>query len=413
MKAEDFIYNWNQIEKDQIFSNIQIEDDTIRDGLQGTFLTRPNLKQKLELIQQTINIGIQQAMLGFPAASNVEFHEASKILSYLDDKQLPLDVYFLARAKESDVNPIIKLHQKSNRNVCADFFIGISQLRCLVEKWDFPMILHTCENVVNYLNKHKTPFSISLEDVSRADPESIEKIITLCLRKKAKRITLCDTVGAMTPKGTRNLINFVKQIFHDHQENDVILGWHGHNDNGLVMANAIAAIESGINFISGTFIGIGERAGNIPLEQIILFLYQQYNQLFCLKHVVQYCQKLSKIVNHPIPFNAPITGRQVFSTATGTHASAIVKAAKIGIDFEDLIFSSVPATKVGRRQEIYLNHNSGTANAAYVLDKLGIEKNSDNIKNVLKNSKNKNSLLTEEDILKQFLHGEIFEKNNS
>ncbi len=402
MKARDYIYDWNKMNGCKIKRHVQLEDDTLRDGLQGAFLTKPSLEQRLRFIKLAIETGLQQAMLGFPAASDVEFSDARRILTYLDDLQLPLDVFFLARAKKTDVNPIIQLHQASRRDVCADFFIGMSQLRCHVEQWDFSVKLRECADVADHLNEYNTPFSLSLEDVSRATPESIEQVVMLCLQKKARRITLCDTVGAMTPAGTTRLVEFVKTICDKNQEADVLLGWHGHNDNGLALANSISAIESGVDFISGAFMGIGERSGNVALEQVILYLSQHHQQHFCMQSMMRYCRQLSKVINYPIPDNAPIIGGQVFATATGTHASAIIKAAKLGVDFEDLIFSSVPASAIGRKQNIYLNHNSGAANVGYVLDKLGIAKTPNNVQRVLQDAKSKTRFLTAEDILNHF-----------
>lgn len=382
--ANDYLFDWNQ--NNNNYSNVGIEDDTLRDGLQGAFLKKPSLDQKLELLENSAEIGIEDAMIGFPAASSDEFNDCLHLIKELDNKQISLNLYFLARAITSDLEPIVRLKNHTSRYVCADFFIGLSRLRAVVENWNFDTLLEKCEAAATFMNKEGAAFSISLEDVTRANPEDINKVIQLAVEKKAERITICDTVGALLPQGTSRIIAFVKQQMQKYTHKPR-LGWHGHNDNGLALANSIAAIDEGVDFISGAFAGIGERSGNVSLEQIIYFLYQHGNRQYKIDKVISHCQKLAEYTEYSIPSNAPLIGSQVFSTSTGTHCSAIIKAKKMGIDFEDYIFSSVPASKLMREQDIYINYNSGSSNVAYILEMLGVKINQMNIDKILNHAK--------------------------
>src|SRR3990167_6577076 len=294
MRAINYIHDWNALPFKA--SAIELEDDTLRDGLQGTFLKKLTLEQKLELIELSINMGVTQFMLGFPAASESEYSDCFKTLKWLEKRNANIQVYFLARAKIEDLTPIIQLSKETTYPICADFFVGVSKLRRVVENWDYNKLLSTCEQTANYANEHHLPFSISLEDATRTTPDDIKTFITLALTKGAKRITLCDTVGALVPQGVFSLISSIRSYFSANKQKTA-LGWHGHNDNGLALANALAAVDAGIDFISGTFLGIGERSGNTALEQVIFHLLHRGHSHFSLTPLMLYSEKLAKYVD--------------------------------------------------------------------------------------------------------------------
>jgi 2-isopropylmalate synthase len=184
---------------------------------------------------------------------------------------------------------------------------------------------------------------------------------------------------------------------------DISVTWHGHNDRGLALVNSLAAAEEGAGVISGAFLGIGERSGNTALEQVIMYLYQHGASHFRVNGVPAYCKRLAECVDLPISKNAPLVGEQAFATCTGTHASAILKARTLGADFEDLVFSCVPASKLGRRQELMIGPLSGLANAKYMLDLISVESTLDNASKLLNEAKRHNRWLETEEIRSLFL----------
>ncbi len=258
-------------------------------------------------------------------------------------------------------------------------------------------MLHCVRTSGKYLFDNNTKFGISLEDASRTPPGDIELAIGTAIDAGAASISICDTVGECTPDGAAKLTEFcMKQIEKAGIHIDVV--WHGHNDKGLSLANAMAAAMAGAQTISGTFSGLGERAGNTPLEQIIMLLFQAGNTQFDLTSLSPYCRKLAEYTHTPIPANTPLTGSQAFATSAGTHAAAILKARQLGQNFEDYVFSGVPASVLGRIQDVIIGPASGRANARYMLEQIGITATEDFVQKLMKHARTKDRRLTSEDI---------------
>jgi isopropylmalate/homocitrate/citramalate synthase len=399
----ELLFSWNP-PATPLLSTVKIEDDTLRDGLQGAFIRKPQLEQKKELIRLSAAVGTQAAMLGFPAISEAEFHECSEILGFLSQEQIPIVPRFLARANRADVEPIIALDQNSDLTVWADFFIGSSPLRRHIEHWPMAQVLRQVRETGEFLSRNGTRFGVSLEDASRTPAADLREMIHVALDSGAEIITICDTVGDSTPAGAALLVSAAVE-FARRLNPQAEIWWHGHNDRGLALANAIAAAEAGAKTISGSFLGIGERTGNTSLEQFVMFVYQCGHRGYRVDRLARYCSKLAEATATDIPITAPLIGDQAFATCTGTHSAAILKARALGIDFEDYVFSSVPASKLGRSQTIMIGPTSGLANARYVLRQLQLEENDENARLLLSYAKTKNSWLNGEQIRGLYAQG--------
>jgi isopropylmalate/homocitrate/citramalate synthase len=395
--ASEILFTWN----DKPLGNgtpIEIEDDTLRDGLQASFIRKPTIEEKAELIQLSAGIGARHVVLAFPASSPAEYSDSHRLLSVIKDHALPMMPWFLGRAVQADMEPILRLRDSFGGNVGAAFFIGTSPIRRYVEKWDLGQITERIANTMEYLQQAGLPFSFSVEDASRTPPEEVEKMVELAVRYSAYSIAVCDTVGESTPDSVRLLVRFVKEIIRKH-DSDLKILWHGHNDRGLALANSIAAIETGADIIGGAFLGIGERAGNTALEQVIMYLHQVKAGAFDLKGLIPYARKLAAATEFPIPVNAPIVGPQAFATCTGTHAAAVLKAAEIGTDFEDYVFSSIPASELGAMQDIGVGPTSGMANARYVLERGNMPSSAELAAELLAYAKRQQRLLQHDEVL--------------
>src|SRR5208282_5924980 len=164
----------------------------------------------------------------------------------------------------------------------------------------------------------------------------------------AERVCLCDTCGATTPDGAYNLVNWVRAMLAESDAGSVGIDWHGHRDRGLDLANSLAAIEGGASRIHGTALGIGERVGNTPIEQLLVNLKLLGIRNDDLTRLPEYVQLVSQVTRVPIAVNTPIVGSDAFRTATGVHAAAVVKAQKRGHNWlADRIYSGVPAGWIG------------------------------------------------------------------
>jgi len=250
----------------------------------------------------------------------------------------------------------------------------------------------------------KVPFSFSVEDATRTPPKDLEKIVEIICQSDAISIDICDTAGASTPDGAFRIVTFVKNLIEKSGRN-MRVSWHGHNDRGLSVANSIFAAKAGATGISGSFLGIGERTGNTPLEQVAMYLHQMGSNLYQVDKIIPYCELLAKYTNTQIRPEAPIIGSQAFATCTGTHAAAVLKARKLGIEFEDYIFSGVPASILGREQEIMIGPTSGMATSYHVLEKLGLSPSEEEARALLTFAKTRNQYLVSSEI-KQFANCE-------
>jgi 2-isopropylmalate synthase len=183
------------------------------------------------------------------------------------------------------------------------------------------------------------------------------------------------------------------------------IDWHGHRDRGLDVANTLAAIEAGATRVHGTALGVGERVGNTPMEQLLVNLKLLGWRDDDLSGLPEYTETVSQAVGVPIPVNTPIVGRDAFRTATGVHAAAVIKAQRKGQSWlADRVYSGVPASWVGRQQEIEIGHMSGGSNVLFFLRARGLPDTPDVVEAVLAKAKESERLLTEEEI-RDVVHG--------
>jgi 2-isopropylmalate synthase len=166
----------------------------------------------------------------------------------------------------------------------------------------------------------------------------------------------------------------VRREIIDASGESVKLDWHGHRDRGLGLANALAAIEAGADRIHATAMGIGERVGNVEMDLLLVNLALAGVHDADLTRLADYCELVSRECGVPLPPNYPVLGEDAFRTATGVHAAAIVKAEAKGANWlADRVYSGVPASMVGRRQEIEIGPMSGISNVKYWLARRGFD----------------------------------------
>ena len=242
------------------------------------------------------------------------------------------------------------------------------------------------------------PVMFVTEDTTRADPETIRALYTTAIRCGARALCVCDTVGHATPDGARQVVNFVKGIIEEQGE-EVRLDWHGHQDRGLGVINSLAAIEGGADQVHGSALGMGERVGNTPMDQLLVnlkLLGWIENDLTRLR---EYCDKAAEACRWTIPLNYPVFGRDAFRTATGVHAAAVIKSYKKGdAELADLIYSGVPAGQFGLRQVIEIGPMSGKSNVIYWLESHGFEASEDRVTKIYEHAKRATAVLSEEEV---------------
>jgi len=280
-------------------------------------------------------------------------------------------------------------------------FIGSSPIRQYAEGWDLDLMLKRSADAIDIAVKAGLPCTYVTEDTTRSRPEVLDRLFRNAVDHGAHRLCLCDTVGHATPDGIRNLLRFTRNLVEAMGVEDrVQIDWHGHNDRGLGVTNAIYALEYGADRVHGTCLGVGERVGNAALDQILMnlkLLGELPNQ--DLSKLLLWCKLTSRACHVPIPHNYPLAGDDAFRTATGVHAAAIIKAEKKGDAWlADRIYSGVPAGLFGKEQEIEVGHMSGESNVVYWLNKRHIDPQVELVKRILGVAKSSDRVLTEEEI---------------
>lgn len=376
MDERELIYDWNQADApfDWTSARVDLNDETLRDGLQSPSVTDPDLDTKRRLLHLMADLGIVAADIGLPGAGPRVVEQVRMLATEIRDQKLPISPNCAARTVIADVEPVVRISQDVGIPIEAATFIGSSPIRQYAEDWTLERMLQATEEAVTYAVKAGLPVMYVTEDTTRARPETLQALYGAAINCGAARICLADTVGHATPDGVRALVRFVKrQIVKNH---DVKIDWHGHRDRGMGLVNCLAAIEAGVDRVHATALGVGERVGNAEMDLLIVNLHLLGAHRHDLSKLGEYCRVVAEAVGVPVPVNYPVIGADAFRTGTGVHAAAIIKAKKKGHDWlADRVYSSVPAGEIGLRQVIEISPVSGLSNVKYWLETHGYDPN--------------------------------------
>lgn len=400
MSVDELVYDWNNIEPTIRAPNrhIGFDDETLRDGLQSPSVCEPSVENKIELLHLMEAMSIDTADIGLPGAGGTHAAGVERMACEIANKKLKIRPNCAARTHRSDIIPIVEISQRAGIPIEACTFIGSSSVRFFAEDWTLEKLLEMTEDAVTFAVKEGVPVMYVTEDTTRADPETLRALYTTAIRCGAKAVCVCDTVGHSTPDGARAVMRFVKNIIEE-QGGGIRLDWHGHQDRGLGVINSIAAIEGGADQVHGSALGIGERVGNTPMDQLLVNLKLMGWIDNDLSRLGEYCRVTSSACGWTIPLNYPVFGRDAFRTATGVHAAAVIKSYKKGDrQLADLVYSGVPAGQFGLEQVIEVGPMSGKSNVIYWLEKRGIEPNEERVNRIYDRAKQSSSVLKEEDI---------------
>ena len=376
MQEHDLIHDWNvqQGGFDWSACRVELNDETLRDGLQCPSVTNPALEDKLRLVHLMVELGIAAADIGLPGAGGRAGDDALALALEIARSGLPLEPNCAARTVLSDVEPIARISQAAGIPIEAATFIGSSPIRRYAEDWTLDRMLKVSEEAVTFAVREGLPVMFVTEDTTRADPDTLKALYGNAIRWGARRLCLADTVGHATPDGVRALVRFVRAEIVEPSGEDVKVDWHGHRDRGLGLANCLAAIEEGVDRVHGTALGIGERVGNAEMDLLLINLKLLGAHDHDLARLPEYSLLASRACGVPIPPSYPVLGDDAFRTGTGVHAAAIIKARRKGHAWlADRIYSGVPAGDFGLAQRIEISPVSGLSNVRYWLDENGFD----------------------------------------
>lgn len=374
MEERDLIYDWNQVEApfDWSTARVDLNDETLRDGLQSPSVKDPSLEAKKRLLHLMADLGIVAADIGLPGAGPRVVEQVRVLATEIRNARLPIAPNCAARTLLADIEPVVRISQEVGIPIEAATFIGSSPIRQYAEDWTLERILKATEEAVTFAVKNGLPVMYVTEDTTRARPEALKALYGTAIDCGATRLCLADTVGHATPDGVRALVRFVKREIIGTKA--VKLDWHGHRDRGMGLVNCLAAIEAGVDRVHATALGVGERVGNAEMDLLIVNLRLLGTHRHDLRKLPEYCRLVADAVGVPIPVNYPVLGEDAFRTGTGVHAAAIIKAKRKGHDWlANRVYSSVPAEELGLSQRIDISPVSGLSNVKYWLESHGYD----------------------------------------
>ena len=392
---DSLIYDWNRAFKSVgSSSRLELHDETLRDGLQSPSIVNPSVGDKCDLLHRMAQLGIASAIIGMPGAGRKVATEALFLAQEVVRARLPLHLACAARTCVDDIQPIADLAQGAGLAVTVYAFIGSSALRMRAESWTLKTLLSRTAAAVGFAKKEGLSVCLVIEDTTRAPPTVLRPLITHAIDLGVRRICLCDTAGHATPVGVRRLIRWVRRLT---APNEIKLDWHGHNDRGLALSNALEALRVGIDRVHATALGLGERVGNTAMDHLLLNLKMMGLWEPDLSSLIDYCEAAARAFQVCIPSNYPLAGRDAFRTGSGVHAAAIAKATDPAL--ADVVYSSVPAARFGLMQSIEIGPLSGLSNVTAWLQARNIPSNPQLAQAILRAAKKSDRLLSERRVL--------------
>ncbi|TFG05536.1 MAG: 2-isopropylmalate synthase [Promethearchaeota archaeon] len=342
---------------------VYIFDTTLRDGEQTPGISF-TLQEKLTIARQLDKLGIDIIEAGMPVVSKGDY-EACKQISKL---KLNCEVIGLARIARPDIDAVIECDMDS-----IHVFIATSDLHLKDKlKMTREEVLSAISNEIQYAKEHFKIIEFSAEDATRTDLDFLIKANVIAAEAGATRINVPDTVGTITPPGFAYIIKRIRAAL----PKGVRISCHCHDDFGLSTANTLAGIEQGASQAHTTILGIGERAGNAAMEEVVMSLYALYGLKTNInyKYIYETAVLLEQLTNIRIPVNFPLVGSNAFRHESGIHAHAVIMNPRtyepigpdlIGIprsdEIEDIILQSIGVGK----------HSGGHAIASK-LNRLGV-----------------------------------------
>jgi 2-isopropylmalate synthase len=302
---------------------VQIFDTTLRDGEQSPGASM-NAGEKLVIARQLEKLGVDVIEAGFAASSDGDFESVAGIAQ---EVERPI-VLSLARAQEGDIKRALKAVEKAKRPGI-HIFIATSDIHLKHKlRMSRDEVLDAAVAAISFAKKHIDYIEFSAEDASRSEKEFLAQVFGEVIRAGAKTLNVPDTTGYAIPSEFGALIKYL--VEHTEGGDQVIWSAHCHNDLGLATANSLAAVANGARQIECTVNGIGERAGNTSLEEVVMALKTRKNYLdldtrIVTEQIYPSSRLLSQITGIPIPINKPIVGDNAFAHEAGIHQDGVLK----------------------------------------------------------------------------------------
>ena len=346
-----------------MFAKVIINDTTLRDGEQAAGVAF-TVNEKVKIAALLDNIGIQEIEAGIPVMGDIEKKAIRKIL----DKNLKARIIGWNRAVLKDIDESISCGLNSISISLPVSDIHINHKLNKTKKW----IIEQIKKAIGYAKRHKLYLIVSAEDASRAEPDFLLEYVKVIKKEGADRFRFCDTVGILEPFRLFNMIKHIRRLVK------IDIEIHTHNDFGLATANALAAISAGACCVNTTVTGLGERAGNAALEEIVMALKHIYriDLKINIKRLLEISRFVSKASGREIPPGKSIIGKNCFLHESGIHQDGMIK--------NPLTYEPFKPCIIGAKSNFVIGKHSGRAAIRYLLKKSGIDVNDDIASEMLK-----------------------------
>lgn len=371
---------------------INVFDTTLRDGEQSPGVNL-NIQEKLEIAKQLERLGVDIIEAGFPASSQGDFESVKEIAKTIKG----CSVTGLARLVKSDIDTAWEALKHSDEPRI-HVFIATSPIHMEYKlKMTPEEVIERSVALVKYAASKFPHVQWSAEDASRSELPFLAKIIREVIDAGATVINLPDTVGYATPEEISNMFRYVQENVPNIDK--AILSTHNHDDLGMAVANSLAAIQSGVGQVECTLNGIGERAGNAALEEIVVALKIRQDQYKAetklnLKEIKRTSSLVSKLTGMVVPNNKAIVGANAFAHESGIHQDGVLK----NKETYEIITPELVGVSSNR---MVLGKHSGSHAFREKLIELGFNGTEEQLKEIFKEFKrltDKKKEITEEDL---------------
>ena len=360
---------------------IRIFDTTLRDGEQspGVSLT---FDDKVEIAKQLALLGVDSIEAGFPASSDGE----KKVVKEIVRQKLDTEIIALSRCNRKDIEAAIEADVPA-----IHVFIPTSpvQMKYAVNMTPEQVIAAAVDSI-EYVKKHGLVCEFSPMDATRTQPAFLKKICQAAEKAGMDRLNVPDTVGIMIPRTMGKLIEDLIKVVK------TTISVHCHDDFGMAVANSLAALEAGATQVHSTINGLGERAGNASLEEVVLALHMIYKLKTNVNTRLLYStsRMVASLTGLQVQANKAIVGENAFAHESGIHTR--------GVTVKPLTFEPIKPETVGRTRKLVAGKLAGTRGIKAELEEIGIHPSDEQLKEIVQRVKDlgdKGKMVTDADLL--------------